>query len=101
MIARPYDMIAYSPAVNSAAMPTEIRFCAESTSELFPGRRCWGVLLRPRHGQDGVPRLRQLLRPHDADRVAGRRLHEHVDAFDQPVRTKLDLASGQQRVLHH
>ena len=34
-------MIAYSPAVSSAAIPTEIRFCAESTSARFlaAGRR--------------------------------------------------------------
>src|SRR5437870_11268493 len=99
MIARPYDMIAYSPAVNAAAIATAIRFSAESTSgESYEGAP---ALLHARHREGGVPGFRQLLRPDDPDRVAGRVLHHHVRRDDLPVRGEPNDAAGQQRVPHH
>src|SRR5438309_2913454 len=99
MIARPYDMIAYSPAVSTAAIPTAIRFSAENTSgESYEGAP---ALLHARHREGGVPGFRQLLRPDDPDRVAGRVLHHHVRRDDLPVRGEPYDAAGQQRVPHH
>src|SRR6267143_6847703 len=100
MIARPYDMIAYSPAVNTLAIPTAIRFSAENTSG-EPYRAWSAALLHARHREGGFPSFRQLLRPDDPDRVAGRVLHHHVRGDDLPVRREPDGAAGQQGVPHH
>src|SRR3989442_1026721 len=100
MIARPYDMIAYSPAVNTLAIPTAIRFSAENTSG-EPYGVCAAALLHAWHREGGFPSFRQLLWPDDPDRVAGRVLHHHVRRDDLSVRRKPNGAAGQQRVPHH
>src|SRR5690349_4065783 len=98
MIARPYDMMAYSPAVNSAAMPIEIKFWDENTSARS---RLTLPLLHVGHREAGVPRLGQFLRPNDPHGVARRVLHHHVRRDDLAIGRKPDHATGQQRVPHH